>query len=114
MPAMMTFAASIALDEDGRGIVDQQLAWHTAEVDQRLAYAIAKGGGGCVASESNVTRTAVSQSRDERQQRIATRPNMREIGQHLLTRWRLETHDRVFLASLVWGDQHLQLRQPPV
>src|SRR5260370_11983733 len=81
----------------------------TTEVDERFAQALAQRGGILARGEPHEARTAVTHRGDQREQRLTSAPDNREIGLHLLARRGLEAHYRLGFGALVWRQEQLAL-----
>ena len=108
---MLAFAVRIALDDDGLGVVEENVFGHATEVVERLAEAGAQRGDilARAGDELHVAGAAVAQRGHQRDQRITAAANVGEVGLHLLARRRLKAHQRFGLVLLQWRQPRLEL-----
>lgn len=94
---MLAGAVDIAFNDDGLGIVEQQLMRRPAEEPERRLNAVAPGSGVLVAVELDESDAASAQRGDEGQQWVMTESDDGEINLHLKARLSLE-------ARYLFGD----------
>lgn len=80
---MLAWAVDVALNDDGPGIVEQQLMRRPAEEPERRLNAVTPGSGVLVAVKLNESRAAPAQRGDEGQQWVMTESDDGEINLHL-------------------------------
>src|SRR5690606_15092412 len=110
VPPVVAGTVCITLNDDGPRVVEQHVLRHTAEVGEGLAQTSEPGVGALVGGEPYPARTAVSQRGHEGHQWIAAKPDVSEVGLHLLAGRRLETNDRFRFLMLVGTQKLLELR----
>src|SRR3990167_7548657 len=109
MPAMLARAIGIALDDDGLGIIEQQLVRHSAEVDQGLANTGEPGLAVLAIEEADVGGAAIAERGNQGLERLAASADGGEVDLHLLAGAGLEAHDRVSTPWLARANERLQL-----
>ena len=90
VPAMLAGAVDIALNDDGLGVVEQQLMRGPSEEPERRLNAVTPGSGVLVAVELDESCAAPAQRGDEGQQWVITESDDGEINLHLKARLGLE------------------------
>ena len=104
VPAMLGGAVDVALNDDGLGVVEQQLMRRPAEEPERRLNAVTPSSGVLVAVKLNESRAAPAQRGDEGQQWVMTESDDGEINLHLKARLGLEARD-LFSNGLLHGVQ---------
>src|SRR5690242_12128380 len=91
---MQPLTIRISLDDNGPGVVVQNLARNTAQGFEQSVMAGKQGIGLLVSSKPDPAPTAVAQGGSKCVQRVAAAPKDHKVTLHLLTGFRLETYDR--------------------
>ncbi len=95
VPAMLAGPVDITLNNDGLGVVEQQLMRSSAKELKCRLNAVTPGCGLLVAVELDESRPAPAQRSDEGQQRVMALPDDGEINLHLYAGFGLKARDRL-------------------
>lgn len=100
MPAVLAFAVGVALQDDGAGVVEEQVLRHAAEEDEGLADAGEPGLAVLALAKAHIGGAAVAEGGDKGLEGEAAAADGGEVDLQLAAGRRLEADDRVVRARL--------------